>query len=331
MIRYFPLSIVAFLISINSPCQDDYVPMLYEDARWIERQVAVTPDGFDYSYYTFAISGDTTINDTNYYKLYAVNGLVHSEVDVSPPYDQLFALIRETNEGQVFFRRAFETTETGISGNVLLIQSGELDEDDNFIPLPSDEEFLLFDFSLTEGDTIHSQSRVVQSVGTTTVNGESRKTITLSESYIEEGNTPGISNVEWTEGIGITPHLFYAYQYPNWFVFEYTIQFQCYSSSAMDYPEEYCSEILSVPQEQRSQEIKVFPNPTSERVNVHVENCSIPKELNVLSIDGCHIASYPSNNRPAQQLDISGLQSGIYLLQVTWKDGRVSNSKLVVE
>jgi starch-binding outer membrane protein SusE/F len=65
--------------------------------------------------------------------------------------------------------------------------------------------------------------------------------------------------------------------------------------------------------------VKVFPNPTNDWLNIDVTNINLKGEINVLVIDmqGRMILSKVMDSSDLMQLDVSNLQSGNYLLQIT--------------
>jgi len=63
----------------------------------------------------------------------------------------------------------------------------------------------------------------------------------------------------------------------------------------------------------------VFPNPSSGVINLRISNNEIPIKLEIFDINGrvCYISNYWATDR---KIDLSGLQKGLYVINVTCKD-----------
>jgi hypothetical protein len=77
--------------------------------------------------------------------------------------------------------------------------------------------------------------------------------------------------------------------------------------------------------------LSLFPNPASKSITLNIENYNGPVQIKVYDLQGkMLIASNLSVTNSNVNLNISSLNSGLYLVRVTNKDGeRVV--KLVVE
>lgn len=74
-------------------------------------------------------------------------------------------------------------------------------------------------------------------------------------------------------------------------------------------------------------EMKVYPNPVGQRLQVDWSNDLVIKEMVIINMAGHEVSRF-SNTR---QQDVSHLPSGVYLLQVLGKDGEVWTKKFIKE
>ena len=190
-----------------------------------------------------------------------------------------------------------------------------------FVPADFSEEYLLYDFTLEEGETIDSvyfefpgsndfalgefQAGIVDSV---LIGGEYRKRISI-EYY------------EWIEGVGCTSGLF---KDPSVY-FDIVLNLSCFSvNNSILYPEESDGEscptdfIQSV-SELFADEVKVFPNPAKDELNV-VQPVILGDSqwsVKVYSSMGREIkVSTKSISTERVTIDVSAMPSGIYFLAI---------------
>lgn len=80
-------------------------------------------------------------------------------------------------------------------------------------------------------------------------------------------------------------------------------------------------------------EVKTFPNPTSNYLDVQWKAITAPNEvmLNVFDVKGMLVMSYKATNNNIKRLDISKLGNGLYLLQVAGVGKTALTSKFVVQ
>ncbi len=80
----------------------------------------------------------------------------------------------------------------------------------------------------------------------------------------------------------------------------------------------------NVLQETEKSPVRVFPNPTKERATLEgIE----PAEIQIYNLQGQPVRNFVGTN----EIDVSGLPKGIYLLQITDREGLTHSTKLVVE
>ena len=204
-----------------------------------------------------------------------------------------------------------------------------------------DEEVVLYDFSLNEGDTIfygkqygNPESvyyKVVDSIGTIQLNGEVRKKWYL---------TTSMHNMEdiWIEGIGsvfrygllnpITPDIptngsstyFGCFKYGNILYFNREV------TNSADCP---CSQwLVSVPEvKSESDEIKLYPIPTKDKLNINLGNTTYDN-LEIYTCNSKLIEKTKINSRETIELNLENFEKGIYFIKLSGKDN-ISLKKIV--
>jgi hypothetical protein len=83
--------------------------------------------------------------------------------------------------------------------------------------------------------------------------------------------------------------------------------------------------------ESNSQEIRIYPNPTDAMVYLEAPGSSITKVM-VSDPSGRMVFQiFPSDGEWRVSLNLSGLKGGVYAIQITAKDGKVTNRKVVLQ
>lgn len=199
------------------------------------------------------------------------------------------------------------------------------------------QEFLLYDFSLTEGDSILAESNGeydlyfnVTDVDTIDYNGVERRKITL-QFY-------NYAWVTWIEGIGNIEGLLMDWR-------SYTmamdpmpdVRLRCY-----EYNEEclysdfsfnesiydcYTPLYTGLEENETQNNILLYPNPAKEMLYI---NTSIPiKQMTICNLLGQEIQKY-NNLETTSSIDISGLNEGVYFVKI-YTEKVVLSKKIVVK
>jgi hypothetical protein len=197
--------------------------------------------------------------------------------------------------------------------------------------------FLLYDFSLTEGDSILAESNGeydlyfnVTDVDTIDYNGVERRKITL-QFY-------NYAWITWIEGIGNIEGLLMDWR-------SYTmamdpmpdVRLRCY-----EYNEEclysdfsfnesiydcYTPLYTGLEENETQNNILLYPNPAKERLYI---NTSIPiKQMTICNLLGQEIQKY-NNLEKTSSIDISGLKEGVYFVKI-YTEKVVYATKIIVE
>jgi hypothetical protein len=113
--------------------------------------------------------------------------------------------------------------------------------------------------------------------------------------------------------------------------FEINEVLRCYSSATLSYQNpDFSSCTLGIGEVNRNSEFKVYPNPAQNQITIQpVENgFGANAIVQIRDASGRLVLSVPLSN---QSVDVSGLNSGLYLLQVFGSGESLGSAKLVVE
>ena len=185
------------------------------------------------------------------------------------------------------------------------------------------EEIQLYDFTLNIGDTVTIwgwEPMVVDSISQIEINGEDRKQIYLS--------TWGQFIEHWIEGIGSN---FGILQSGTSLVVGWYTRFLCMSEDGeliyMNPNYSSCYLVSTNIEEFQISRIQVYPNPTSGKINIrNSENVKI-ESISIIDLNGQNLLEFKND---INELDLSGLSSGIYLLKLTYQKGEVYR-KIIIE
>ena len=199
------------------------------------------------------------------------------------------------------------------------------------------QEFLLYDFSLTEGDSILAESNGeydlyfnVTDVDTIDYNGVERRKITL-QFY-------NYAWVTWIEGIGNIEGLLMDWRsytmamdpMPNVRLRCYEYNEEClYSDFSFNESIYDCYTPLyaGLEENETQNNILLYPNPAKERLYI---NTSIPiKQMTICNLLGQEIQKY-NNLETTSSINISGLNEGVYFVKI-YTEKVVLSKKIVVK
>ena len=277
-----------------------YDPLVEEGKRWNTLFSLFPPPTAPYHCTTTShkLMGDTILDEVKYKKLY----YTISE-DLSGWC--LNGVIRENDEGQVFFR------EYGYLTHVF------------------GDEKMLYDFSMQSGDSIWyydpSECLKLLSVSDTILEGEcvSRKAYYFS--YEENGVDYGDREI-WIEGIGSLNGLLEPGTY--FFIGGYYNLLCYYEDENLIWHHPRINGcyvgVDGLEDIEADNSISVCPNPASE--TVHVEGVR-SAEVQVFNALGQVVKTVWGTN----EIDLRGLVEGVYLLRITDADGKVYTNKIMVQ
>ena len=294
----------ALIISLSLKAQTqsyEYIPIVKDGLQvWtIDKNYGQYNE--QYRYERLALTEeDTIINGENYKKIYSF-----TERDFNIENATFVCGIRENENKQVF------------------------------VAYHNRPEFMLYDFSLTEGDSILADGEYelyfnVTNVDTLVFNGVERREITL-QFY-------NYAWVTWIEGIGNIEGLLMDWRsytmamdpMPNVRLRCYEYNEEClYSDFSFNESIDDCYTPLytGLEENQIQNNISLYPNPTKERVYI---NTSIPiKELTICNLLGQEIQKYNMTEKTSS-IDISGLNEGVYFVKI-YTEKVVLSKKIVVK
>lgn len=188
-------------------------------------------------------------------------------------------------------------------------------------------ELLKYDFGVSLGDTVEIYDNydpviaIVQAIDSILINGDYRKKIILN--YLEWGGTE-----IWIEGIGSTLGVLEsgrANYLGGW------TWLNCMSQNNelvyMNPNINSCYLISTGVEEINNSLIEIYPNPALDKIKIkNTENIKI-ESISILDLKGGKIMEFGNKQT---ELDISGISCGIYILNLTLKNGEI-NKKLVIE
>ena len=299
---------VLFVISLNAQTTE---PLVAEGKQWnvIYRFAPWTPPQPPTCYTTcYKLEGDTVIDGNNY-------KLMLSTYREDLTGWTINSALREEN-GKVYYRNYISNA---------------------FNP----EEALLYDFNMQIGDSINpypydntSFTYLILDDVRDTIIGESEYTRKKYTFYYSEFGHHYYNDREvWIEGIGSEFGIFSAgdlHMMGGWnillcsyeneeLVWENTGSFNtCFYSN---YDINGVEEIVS-------KEVSVFPNPAQNAVSITFPDGAVCQSVEIYAIDGRLLKSQNSN---CETVDISNLESGVYILKMRMGDSQEFYTKVVKE
>ena len=282
----------------------EYIPTAVEGAHWIVRLYDHTqPNPVDdlWEYYA---EGDTMIEDVLYKKIYKRSLVVTQE---GPPFEadgpyELYGFIRDDS----------------IARKVYAI---EIDE--SVSECPTNEEYLMYDFSLNVGDTavfclfLDFYDRIITSITPGIYLGFETRVFATYDGFIS-----------YYEGMGSDFGLFEEMFYPvkaenkkNLFMTD--LYYYCRESP--------CDFLVITPEVNKPIEFNVIPNPTSNFLNFNISYSSTCKIFALHNMQGekiKEITLMPGKRKYA--LNIQDVAPGFYIAFILDKDHVIKRQKVMI-
>ncbi|MFK5856306.1 MAG: T9SS type A sorting domain-containing protein [Bacteroidota bacterium] len=279
-IRNLILAISILLLQqINA---QEYNPIAIEGAQWIvslDDMNTIEPVDGLWEYYS---SGDTTIDDFIYKKIFKRNLVVTQSgppFQATEPY-QLFGLLRDdTSSRKVYAIQLFE----------------------NFNTCPLNEEYLLFDFSLNIGDTANLcilpeyYEFIIQDIYESNVLGFTTMVFEGPELFYE-----GVGS-----NYGLFEEMFAPFKSSSRYIYHTFLNYYCRESP--------CYLVVSTINSTETQLIEIYPNPTSKTFIIY---CNSVLKINSVSIYNILGQKEIQMDNYLNQIDISNLENGIYIIEI---------------
>ncbi len=289
----FSLILSLFILFNLGISAQDYTPMAVENATWIM-------DGLGESYYVawaYRISGDTIVENLSYKKVYGFGlDVVSEHFDFPKKYEvsssALSFLMRDDiEERKVYVRKANEWT--GIpykSSNC---------EDQVFI-----EEQMLYDFSLTVGDSIQHcmidysdlDYSVIEIDSSEEVFGLNRRVLS---GWFDSNEMKLIESIGFTGGL-LNANIIYP---PGFYLSSFCIgtEWDCQlHTSSEDFVQE--------------DDVIIYPNPVSDKLNIEADKTI--KKVFIYDAMGALVLKKAGN---IESINTENLKSGLYILCIRFE------------
>lgn len=246
----------------------------------------------------------------------------------------IFSIEDETMVGDTLYSEVYKASNEDLSDSVLI---GYLREENNkvfFLPLserpeystlPEGKEYLIYDFSLEESDTIWVTSTMfsgdtyqytVADVDSIVINGVKHKRITLNDGSIQE---------IWIEGIGSLQGLVYSCLRVSCSIRHLTCQIvngqTLYTNP--DYNFCYCDTASGT--EQIFDKFILYPNPAKGTINIEGASKSVFCLYNSLG----NLVFEKDIDETTNIIDISNQANGVYLYKISVGDSYKA-SKIII-
>ena len=308
-----PYTLLALLLMamVSTAKAQDYLPVVKDDAEWNIMWQSTSSWPTIQITESIRIDGDTLANDMHYKK---VMRKISSETNYwhgSTEYYSLYGLIREEPEGKVFYQ-----------------------------PIDQDTVYLLYDFNMNVNDTVvMSWCQIpntlwdvtirIDSITTQYIAGMDRRVFYVSSISTHAPNEEWRWLNTWIEGIGATEGLLYSchvtvaggitlhellcYHEDGELVWQNPI----YNTCLIDNYD-------GVQDNTEESGVMVYPNPVKNKVVINGVEAS---EVQVYNALGQLVKTVRGTN----EIDLSGLVEGIYLLCIMDAEGKVYTNKITVQ
>jgi hypothetical protein len=251
--------------------------------------------------YRYYIHGDSICNSTLYKKLYYGSNDIFDSTIYSP--NDLRGLFR-LDSNKVYYKNLNQSFE----------EFGFIDT----------SEVLLYDFSLTIGDSIMNYNNgtdqnyiAVTTIDTIIINGE-----ILRQWHF---NTGFVLPLVWIEGIGSNIGFF------NYFLFfETGLTLACFHELSQDYVVNLAigssCETVGINSLEQKTNMSIYPNPTNDYLSI---STSTKSEIEISNIEGQIIKRLKIKDNKTD-IDISDFSSGVYIIRVQTDRG-IMTKKFIKE
>ena len=300
--------VVLFLFFANtSLAQLPGFSLIDETSTWQARGVSALPNGFhcnqgvevDITHRTYFLSGDTTISGNTYFKMYAYD--IDSSYCVADPniywldtVTNFVRLIREDNNKIFTFNES--TQIESILYDYDSINIGDVLN--SSCTIASIETLYLLEQPYLKYNCDCGDDFLIQGIGT-------------SQTFFSPPNCGTVFGGDWTN---------LCYQ-KNGFNIQIDSEAMCTTFGDT-------SLYVSINDLSSEIEIKIFPNPTIDLVQIEFDQNWNGKAI-ITSIDGKEIFSQQYNHIEKTSIDFSNFKNGIYILSLKSFGGKISFHRIV--
>lgn len=322
--------IILLLIGSTSAFAQTYFP--FPDSIGVWRQASTYDQGlsmYELTNYNIFLNGDTIIDSTLYSKLYIYScgtfmiPFSYPNPPTGCPIDtsnaSYYGLLREINK-KVYFRPDSLYYNNDNSWSSFCFASN----------WNRNEDLLLYDFNVNEGDTIvypflDSLSIFITSIDSILIQTNYRKKFNYNIS--SWGNSSSCSHFgvgyNYVEGIGdISTGLFSLYiSY-----FENAESLNCFEDDEVSFSNVSNCMTLGTDDVMIKDSNQIYPNPASEVLFIEIDNPTT-NLIYILDITGKEIYTTKALQRTTT-IDVSYLKSGLYMVKIVSNQGNIT-SKLI--
>ena len=302
--KLITLVIFLALFSAKASIAQSYIPMAVDSVRWIVQYDDILTPWLDDAISEYYCLGDTLVNGAEYKKIYQRDlKPTHS----GPPFRAmspyiLAALMRDDIEARKVYAIVFNLYES-----MRLIG----------------EEALLYDFTLSTGDTANHLFVIPDICGEVIVEQTGDGTFYgINTRYIQ---VSGVCTMgKYYEGIGSNYGLIERMFTPlkSRYIYQSSLEYYCRTAD--------CPFIVSTNEKPLPPNFSVYPNPANRKINVQLPLNTTPltTKVEVYSADGRLVHNAIPESNP-YVFNAESLVSGIYLIRM-W-DGKVWQSGKVIK
>ncbi len=280
-----------------------------DEPEWNQYKFCANGGCFQDFTFIHYLNGDSTINSISYRKVYSRGYVINDNVDPWTPgctgthfFDEFDGLIRQ--DGMSIYK-----------------WDGTRDT-------------LLYDFDVSIGDTlpqtaIHSSTTtIVDSISTIVINGTPRNKIFISD-------TNWTVNISYMiEGVGSDKGLYELFTQDNSSGTTCNLQeLKCFLvNNQVEFGTDcdFNELVIGIPEKENSDKVNLYPNPTNSGISIEYPESSELLQIDCFSSSGYRIKlSMNKTEKAMMQGGLDNLPEGIYLIELTFKNGLVIHKKLV--
>lgn len=325
------LQVIIFILIFKIGTAQDYTPFYMDNAKWTMKQL--NGFGADYQIWEIYTLDDTLINNNIYRKLGLRNrcSVVQNQItnELSPMSvntdEFILGGLREENKKVYFLKfeldRPWEILQGGIHN------------------LEPNQDHLLYDFDIIEGDTIRYSEITSSSIlngDTTTYTRQTYSIVKGILNKVEGHNSYDVANSTsfvfpidsepLIEGVGSYFGLFGSYD-------SYLSNLICFTID--DEPLIYdsicdpCEEFVSNKNVAEIKSIEIYPNPADSELFITNNGQAKVDQIQLYDVSGQLLQEFsePENNF---RIETSLFQSGIFFLHIRFRDGARLVKKLII-
>ncbi len=297
------IGVIITLISFSASAQDyEYIPIVKPGLQiWTHDRGYAGHDDEAYKFRRYALTEeDTIIENITYKKIYEF-----TDIEFNPLTAEYFGAMRETPQRQVFFRGDYHSI-----NNEVLLYDFSLSVGDTF--------GMVSFFSLSVGDTFGmvSFTFAVESIDTINYNGIPRRKFTIRPFPYDLLGGDWIEGIGNPEGIYVRPSIGHtdAWSVTRCYIHNGDLLYSNYSHGGND----CITPLMGIESIVEDNSITLYPNPTNTEVNISSE--SIINSIEIFNSLGQRVY-YSVVNSMEKTIDISSFTNGVYILGVNTENG----------